>query len=57
MARLVTLARGLFILITIVTAIPAIAAAINPPDEPTIAIVWIVLAISCVGVITTWRDN
>jgi hypothetical protein len=57
MAKLITLARGLFILITIVTAIPAIAAAINPPDEPTIAIVWIVLAISCVGVITTWRDN
>jgi hypothetical protein len=57
MAKLVTLARGLFILITIVTAIPALAAAINPPDEPTIAIVWIVLAISCVGVITTWRDN
>ena len=57
MNRLIDISRIVFLILTVLVCVPAIAAFINPPEELTIAIVWIVLAVSCLGVITTWKKQ
>lgn len=57
MNTLIKICKYIFIGLTLLVAIPAVTAFIHPPDELSIAIVWIVLFVSCVGVIASWKPQ
>lgn len=55
-ADLLTIARWFFLAVTLVVTFVALVSMVTDVQSTT-RLVWIVLAVSCWGVITTWRQD
>lgn len=56
--RLTKIARIIFLLfVTLPSMVMAFIGIIGNHTDPTFSLVWIVLAASCLGVITTWTTS